>query len=88
MQAYTRILTITWEILEYYSPELATQYPDERSLELPAGTRIDDGVHHGIAIAQPEDHLEQPARDGARQTQGLCNRKTKYALITDTSTFL
>lgn len=37
---------------------LALEQPDESSLELFAGARVDDGVHAAIEVSQPEDDLE------------------------------
>ena len=52
-------------------PEPAAKDADEGSFELPTGASIDDGVHHGVTVAQPEDDLKQPARDVTGGAQGL-----------------
>ena len=33
---------------------------NERALVLSTGAGVDDGVHHTVAVAQPEDDLEEP----------------------------
>lgn len=41
---------------------LALEQPDESSLELFAGARVDDGVHTAVEVSQPEDDLEDHFR--------------------------
>jgi len=43
-----------------------SQDAQKSTLEVATGTRVDDGVHHAVAIAKPEHDLEQQRRYVAR----------------------
>ena len=49
---------------------------EEGALEVAAGARVDDGVHHAVAVAEPEHDLEQPRRHVARAAQRFCSSGT------------
>lgn len=52
---------------------VAAEDVDEGVLEVAAGTGVDDGVHRAVAVAEPEDDLEEPRRSGTSAAHGLCN---------------
>jgi len=41
----------------------------ESALEVAASARVYDGIHHAVAVAEPEHDLEQPGRHVARAAQ-------------------
>jgi len=52
---------------------LATSQDAQKgALEVAAGAGVDDGVHHAVAVAEPEHDLEQPRRHVARAAQRFC----------------
>ena len=61
--------------------ELTAEDLDERSLEFATGTGVDDRVDETVAVAEPEDDLEQQRRCYARFAQSLYKKTRSVGLI-------
>jgi len=42
------------------------------ALEVTTGARVYDGIHHAVAVAEPEHDLEQPRRYVTPAAQRFC----------------
>jgi len=61
---------------------LATaQDAQEGALEVATGARVDDGIHHAVAVAEPEHDLEQRRRNAAAAAQCFCTVQAQRALL-------
>jgi len=62
---------------------VTSEKQDERPLVLPAGAGVDDRVHHTVAVAKPEDDLEEPRWRSTGRTERLyLHRKDRATLFT------
>lgn len=55
----------------------AAQDPSERSAELAAVTRVDDGIHAAVEVTEPEDEFEDDIRRTQISVEGDWKRRTQ-----------
>jgi len=58
------------------------QDAEKSALEVSTGARVDDGVHHTVAVAEPEHDLEQPRRHVACSAQRFYLTTTHHSNVT------